>query len=806
MKHSRFDWILVACFAILASWSGYQLYGPSATISSDGPSYAKLQSLSNVVKSKSRGALGWNDVELGQQFKLRDQLYTHQDSTAILNLTSGQNLTLWPNTLVELDQLAGSPSLQVKEGMVYLDLRAGEKIKINLAGKELTLSGQGSRVKLSSFSGKAKLESAQGEVNVTSELGKIETLNQKKSLEIDSDSKLKTIQIQAQLTSPADGEIIETDQALAKVRFDWVLSENIEESIVIELSSDPSFAFKKTFQQKNAELVPGFYFWRIKSKNKVIETKLMGFEIVRARAREIEGEKLVKIIEPIDMSSMTVSRPGELIEFKFEGSGVLQIAKDDQFRNIVLNQRADQIYSWPVTELGRFFWRVRTDAGESSIQSFELQPGEVLPAPAFERAPSEIKLEVLDSSSMWLPSIFLQPAYAQEFVADFSWPKVEGANAYLVEIFSSTSSKKPILSKKVQTENFKWIGAPLRVVYWRVRAIDAWERLGRAGELVKTALLPPTGWENTDVDLYAPKHKTQTEVNERVRFEWAKSQGVKKWTWLLSRDLSFNKPERTYQTKNNYLVVENLPVGNWYWKVLAKDQLGRTLESKRRFIEVIRPDEEIILAREKKKIEYNYRLNLRSPFDIELALKVTKPNYEYSKGAQKFVLGGFSASGVDLNLSRSINDWRGVMDLSYVSGTAFSSLAYKDALLKLEAQKAFNFGLSFPVWLGGGIAYAQTSGYTRAATSNDLSEETLSSISASLHASFDPWTFSNSYVQTTFAISAPSRLGLKASARHIFGNWFWGGSIEKQSLEDEGKLSVTSLALNFGYRWQRKNN
>ena len=806
MKHSRFDWILVACFAMLASWSGYQLYGPATTKRSAGASYAQLESLSNIVKTKPRGALGWSDVEIGQQFMLRDQLYTHKDSTANLQLNSGENLTLWPNTLVELDQLAGTPSLQVKEGLVYIDLKPGEKIKINLAGKELTLSGDNSRVKLSSFSGKASLESTQGEISVSGTDGVTQKINQSNRLEVEEGQEIKSRAIEAQLISPIDGAKIISTQNLSEVIFDWKISQMTNQEVVVEIASDPSFAYKKSIKGNKATLVPGYYFWRLKVENKVLQSNLMGFEIIRESEPEQQAT-LVELIEPVDMSSLVVSKPGESIVFRFKAAGLLQIATDDQFKNIVANQRAEDSFSWPVTKLGKFFWRISTDAGESKIQSFEIQPGEILPPPELERAPSEINLEILESSSSLWPTLIIQKAYAQEFVAEFSWPKVDGAKAYQVEIFSSKNSTKALMTRQVETESFKWVGAPLRDVFWRVRAIDAWGRLGLESALVKTSLLPPNGWEETEVDLLGPKHKVQTEVGERVRFEWAKAPGVESWTWLLSQDLSFSKPQRSYKTKRNHLVVENLPQGDWYWKVTAKDKLGRVIESKRRFIEVIKLEKEEIIAREIKRNEYDFRLNLRSPFDIELGLKITKPDYEYSSGSKRFVLSGFSASGIDMNFSRKWSDWRGLIDLSYVSGTAFSSLAYKDALLKVEAQKAYDFGFSFPVWLGGGIAYAQTSGYQRAATSNELSEETLSSFSLSAHISAEPWTFkNNSYIQTTLALSAPSRLGLKLSARHILGQWFWGTSLEKQSLSDEGDLSVTSLALNLGYRWQRKNN
>lgn len=792
----------MACFATLAFWSGFKLYAPSSSLDSDESSFARIESLSNIVKSKSLGKLGWSDVNLGQGFKRKDQLYTYKDSKAVLTLGKDENLTLLPNTLVELDQLSGGLALQVKEGLVYLDIRSGEAVKIRLEGRELTLRGDNARVKLSQSQGKSRLESSQGTIDISSEDGKIAKLDSSNSIEVSAANKLKVKKNTAFLKSPLDGEIFSTETSLVDIFFEWELLEEPTHQVLVQVSQDPFFKDYQEIESQKASLGLGTYFWRLVSDEEIIPSQIYSFEIKEDLKPLLAEQEKIELIEPQDNQQINLSNPGDTIIFKFKGSGVVEISSQEDFSNVKRSSEVNDRYEWAVDQTGVFYWRVKVQDQYSPIRKIHIMPGEILPPPEFDRAPSEINLKVLETSS-WLKS-FINDAYAQEFAAEFEWTQVNGAKSYLIEIYSDSQGTKLIKKDTTLSENYQWIGAPLRTVWWRVSAVDGWGREGQASKIIKTTLMPPSGWESTEVALAAPAHGSEAEQAERVLFEWENSPGVTKWTWLLSPDLSFAKPKIVHSAKKNEIVLENMPEGVWYWKVRATDKLGRVVESRRRRIKITVPEPEVVAKRERRRIQYQSRLNLRSPFDIELGLLISKPSYELTRGSQKFNLSGFSASGFHLNLSREWGKWRGLVNLDWISGKAFESLGYQDAKLEVAAEKPFDINWSFPIWAGAGLNYTRLSSYQRAANSNDLSEESLSSIGIVAFASAEPLKWESSYLQSNVYISGPSRLTLGFELRHVLRNWYWGAGFERSSLEDNGEVSVTTMMLNIGYRWQRQ--
>lgn len=879
MKHSRLDWILVACFAALALWSGYKLYAPSSSRTFDGESFAHLESLTNVVKSKALGELGWSDARSGQGFNRKDQVFTYQNSKAVLNFSDGQNLTLLPNTLVELDQNQGTLALQVKEGLVYLDLKPGKSVSLEMGGQEVTLKGsENSRVKLSKLQGKLKLEGSQGDVQVTNASGESAKLDNQSSVSIDSEQKFVVRKFDINNPIPADGTILDRATLPSLVKFSYDVGQKIKTNV--ELAQD--YAFNQKISP-NSALETGTYYWRVVDEDALAVSSVYSFELrhnpapwfmavektkeiilsdgeikfeldwnhpsaleyelvisvngdesteeTQAKKAAIKideiGDYKVRVravrpalspwsetfnvfvrepapIEPISPKhneQIALTKPGEFVTLTFDGNAEIEIASDPDFDDILIKETARDEYQWQVAKTGTYFWRIRKGKQISPTRNLIINPSDPLPPPQLKRVPGTIKLKVVKPTS-WL-NYFVTPAYAQDFVADFEWQEVEGAKAYEIFFYRDPEGKNLLHQVKSDENFYSWLGAPLATVWWRVRAIDAWDRAGQMSVFVETKLLPPSGWESTDIALSTPAHGFSIEEKNAVTFSWDKTPGVDQWQWLLSADLSFKKPMRREQTSDNQITLENLPAGVWYWRVRATDKLGRVLESRRRRIEITIPDPVEVAKKEQRKIEYQARIKFRSPFDGEIGLLATKPSYELTRGRQTFTLSGVSASGVHLNLSRGWDKWRGLMDLKWITGKAFESLGYNDNQLRLMLERPWDIGLNYPVWGAFGLSYARLSSYKRAASSNELSEETLSTLGVAASVTIEPWRWENNIVRLTGQIIGPSRLGIGFDIKHYRKNWYWGAGFERTSLEDDGEISVTTMLFNLGYRWQR---
>ena len=792
MKSSKVDWILIVVFAFIAGWSAKYLYWPQSLSTSGTVSFAKIESLSNIVKSKSVGNLAWNDVQVGQSFKRKDLLFTYEKSRAKLTLEKGDNLEILPNSLVELDQLSGSTAIQVKEGLVYLDIIKGNPLKVNLGGQEISVTSESAKVKLTTSNGVSRLESAEGNLKIETQTGKIFDIDQDNQLEFNESNEAELFSYEVSLINPSDDQLITSGSMLSKVNFVYERTSGSKSNqLFVEISNDLSFVDSNRLEDTNVELPEGIYFWRIvNSKNKPVSS-INTFEIEFVK-KIIATEDSVELLEPKPLANLKITKPGEAISFSFNGSGIIELSRDKEFKSIVTSKEVRDSFEWEVEKLGRYFWRMKTNQSTSEVREFIIEPGDLLPAPEIDRAPSELNLTPIKPSSFL--SFLISEAFAQDFAAEFEWGEVDQASGYIIEIYSSSDQSKLLKRQKVQANSFLWLGAPLRSVWWRVVAIDPWGREGIPSSLVETKLIAPSGWEETDIDLNSPSHRRGFDQNEYVEFNWDDKPGVNNWTFLLSKDLSFRNPE---------LKRTDLPTGEWYWRITSLDSLGRKLISKRRKISIRKLTAVEVAVEEKRVNEYKLRLNLRSPFDVDFGLQVSKPNYELIRASQDFNLTGFSASGFNLNLSREISSYRVYSNLSWLSGKAFDSLGYHDSSLHLGLQKVYDWKLSIPIWIGAGFSMHRLSSYQRGAASNELSDTTLSAIG--LHASLlaQPFVWGNKYLETELNISALSQVTISLKANYFVGKWFYGLGYEKQTLEKDGEISVSTMSLNFGYRWQR---
>src|SRR5690606_5944323 len=222
---------------------------------------------------------------------------------------------------------------------------------------------------------------------------------------------------------------------------------------------------------------------------------------------------------------------------------------------------------------------------------------------------------------------------------------------------------------------------------------------------------------------------------------------------------------------------------------------------------VIVPNPIEVATRIERKNQYQLRLKLYSPFDGEVALVSSRPSYELTRGQQTFTLSGTSFSGAALRFSREWGNWRTHMDVLSISGKAFSSLGYQDQKLSLYSMRAWDLGMSLPLWAGAGLSYARLSSYKRAEFSNELSAETLSEIGIVAKVHIDPWVWEKNFIRLEAEILAPKRLSVAVALKHYFNNYFWGFGLEQTSLEkDSSEISATTIQLQFGYRWQRHKN
>jgi len=99
-----------------------------------------------------------------------------------------------------------------------------------------------------------------------------------------------------------------------------------------------------------------------------------------------------------------------------------------------------------------------------------IQPPEKLKAPKLPKNQNfEIKLNqilpILKNSRM--------PASEDdEFYVDLSWPEVEGAKSYWLEIYAAATDTAPILKQQVDDNKWRWDNPQLGKFYWKIAGVD----------------------------------------------------------------------------------------------------------------------------------------------------------------------------------------------------------------------------------------------------------------------------------------------------------------------------------------------
>ena len=104
-----------------------------------------LMSYENEVRHKQVSSIDWQRVtDVNMDLLDGDQLFTEENSSAVVRLVNGVILSLKPNTLVKLELNGGNLNLNYLKGLMEIDFAGNEfEGSIALNGKSLGANGDG---------------------------------------------------------------------------------------------------------------------------------------------------------------------------------------------------------------------------------------------------------------------------------------------------------------------------------------------------------------------------------------------------------------------------------------------------------------------------------------------------------------------------------------------------------------------------------------------------------------------------------------------------------------------------------------
>lgn len=324
------------------------------------------------VRLKFEGEVKWSTAASGQDLVYNDAVYAGPGSRADLKL-GDSNMTVTENTLIVLRRDQNVSFLNLNYGTLFGKIAKNEKIMIDTGnGKPIEFtSTRDSQIVLRRTEGKTRLDVTSGEAVV-----KVDGQSRK----VDQSSRLvfgdKTpAYLQANHLRPVaptfDRTIVSEEPT--RIQFDWAWENGRaarpDERFTLEFASDPSFRRLQTTKHVQGATTTSMsvsktlsLYWRVRAGNEVSAGEQVNF---------VRLEKPV-IVRPLAEQRFDAPPEGDAaVGFEFQKpakSGVwYQVARDAEFKQIVLNQSSldtNAVHNLPI---GPYYLRARSDFGKQHV-------------------------------------------------------------------------------------------------------------------------------------------------------------------------------------------------------------------------------------------------------------------------------------------------------------------------------------------------------------------------------------------------------------------------------------------------------
>lgn len=541
----------------------------------------------------------WEGIDQHEPVYNYDSIRTVEGATARIRLSDGSVIDLEENTLVLLSMKGKAVNIGFEKGNLFTDSSRGggdvsvssKNTRVETRGGKLTLSRKGDRLAVDVSSGMATLKGKKGSRKIDAGMTALVAREG-----------LSVRKIPYRITSPAPGTFYITEKAWYPVIFRWK-SDGSE--TVLEVSTSPSFkklkfARKTTAQQLKRGLVPGVYYWRLRSasdKNRVSSAaKLI---LVRDSAPVITTPKKTGYY------SYFSKRPSVNIVWKRSAAATsyrVEVARDAGFKKIIATETTSGIsYKYTPPGKGRFYCRV-TSLYSFSSSSFSSPPVQLLvKKTARYRAPELVTPR--SGKQVSLRGLFNKGIF-------LNWQADGEASRYEVQI-SRDRNFKTIKHRHDTVTNFVTLKEKLSngTWYWRVRGI------GDGGEK-----FPPTKASRFVVvdsvaitPLSPASGASFSSMGKTIAFSWRDPDGTGRYRVDVMKMPGDKKGFISKRSGSTRITLGGVPAGKFYWKVSRIGGGGKIVTSTKPRLFIVQGNlarPEIVFPRQNSTINVRFKRNI----------------------------------------------------------------------------------------------------------------------------------------------------------------------------------------------------
>ena len=544
----------------------------------------------------------------------------------------------------------------------------------------------------------------------------------------------------------------------------------------------------------------------------------------------------VKVLGPLAFSFLSMKRPDSPLTFKWQGrnSGrfLIQIAKSKEFLKTLVNRElVGGQFEWTSGAPGKYYWRIKelfsTEESQfTEAQYFEIKKTAPPKAPSFKNIPSKfnIEVEVDEEGGFSVLDLFISPVHAQKIKSSVTlrWDEQENAKEYLLEIYSDPQMKKGLLKTNITGPEYKWQDPIRGKVYWRLAVKDHWGQVSGFSGPFEAEMVMPKKWRPLKSPyLVYPKHGKKIDFeskSESKTFKWAGDSRAKEYTFKISKTLNFEKPlvEKTVSKNQTSVNIKKLKGGGqFYWRVVAVDRLGRTKKSRRRRLNFLSANP-VLAAQIKKEVKreriklvkkktYFKKIEKERTDYLKISQNPTVVNYELKQGRLNVVFDGMVLSSTEIEYFNKLKKKDFLLaNLKRTTGEALETLKYSDLTLQASWNRYTHWGQDFPLYYSyGALANKGTAFKRKSVDEIEVTSNTSFGLKLGLGGHTSAFWSTTQHFQVYLAAGSLTAYGASWSLRYKWSkNLFFtsGIAINSTSFEtsEKAEVSVSEMKASLG--------
>lgn len=556
MRVRSFDNLLMGMMSIVALVCLYMLYGSRLHSKSTGAEFkvASIVEQIKTVKRKKDFYQSWSDINTGDDLSLNDEIYTHEQSSAKINFTNGQEISLFENSLLKIKTLNKSNTLSLDKGNLTAKLSANApKLDVVLNGKKYSFESQNANIQIEQgksenkfllLDGKAKLNIDQK----SNELKSNEVLIQNKET---GDIKIKELPF---IQKYPPHNLVYYFAHEKELNFNWsYTSGSIPVKIIIARDSKFSNIIRsETIESNHFNMAfneAGIYYWKLSTLDN-LEGPVRFFTLKEELplSLNLDKNKLYKGPKKAEKIFINWSK-GDAKNY------LLKIEHPN--KEVEILKLTQNNYDFKANEVGNYQISVKVDE----------------PARTAALWSASETLEVIEARAISIVSnttdTIERVSYSKEpLLQNLSWSGPTSDITYTVKLTKDNSTRT------FETENTTFaINLPSAGEYiWEISGETSSGVLSNTitGKIILKAPLQimQTPAEGAVIELEKP--------DQLVSFKWDRVENTREYQFELASDAGFQKIIYEKDIDNNNVSTTLGQTGRYFWRVKIKK--GNTVE------------------------------------------------------------------------------------------------------------------------------------------------------------------------------------------------------------------------------------